>query len=93
MQTVVVRRTGNARIRRAAINGVQLVWRTEDPGLSQPKELPAGERLFTWYVEGREGETYGFYFVEPEGVPCVVNPGPRDADGARDWGDCPFELI
>ena len=93
MPRVVIRRTGNARIRRAAIDGVQLVWRSDDPSRTRPKKLPAGEHLFSWFVEGSQNQTYGFFFQDPVGVPCVVNPaGPLDQDNARDWGVCPFVL-
>ena len=93
MQTIIVRRVGDAKKRRASIDGVQLDWQSGDPDRSKPKQLPAGEHLFSWYVECTAGQTYGFLFEDPAGIPCIVDPGgPCDGNG-RNWGECEFELI
>ena len=96
MQTVIVKRTGNARIRRAAIDGVALRWKAEDASdtersVSVPKKLPAGEHVFTWFARGKKNQTYGYFFVSPSGVPCFVGPKTFGSAGF-DSGVCRFVL-
>lgn len=88
MPVVVVKRTGNARTKRAAIDGVQLTWRPDNT--SKPKNLPAGKHVFSWFVRGAKGQKYGFRFVSPAGIP--VKPSDTlDSDG-MDFGEAPFNL-
>ena len=91
MQTVTVKRTGNARIRRATIDGVPLKWQAGGDGTSVPKNLSAGEHAFTWFVRGEKDQTYGYFFVTPTGVPCFVGPTTFQSDGF-DSGVCRFTL-
>lgn len=96
MTITQVRRLGNARTRRAAIDGVQLGWQpatATDPGrsVSRPKDLPSGRHVLTWFARGKKGQKYGFEFVQPDGVPCFIGPFTFEADGF-DSGDCEFDL-
>ncbi len=87
MPRVTVQRSGNARIKRASIDGVQLIWR---PDNTAARNLPAGNHLFNWFVRGEEGDDYAFRFLDPPNIPC--RPGDTlDGDGL-DFGECPFTL-
>ncbi|MEM9655137.1 MAG: hypothetical protein AAGA65_23800 [Actinomycetota bacterium] len=96
MPTVQVRRTGNARWLRAAIDGVQLEWQKENENddarsVSKPKDLPVGEHVLNWFAKGGDGESYGFEVIQPPGTPCVIGPLTFEGEGF-DFGDCVFQL-